>query len=259
MIKDAIERGYKRITLFLGGSATNDAGTGILHELGFRFLDKNNNELYPMGKNLGLIHSILYPDNSNYKLVSFNLLCDVDNPFYGPKGAARVYSPQKGATEKDVEILDAGLKSFADLILKTTGKDVQSISGAGAAGAVPGGLLSFLNSSILSGTDQFIQLTDYENRLSQVDCIITGEGCLDDQSLHGKLVQGVRKLAHKYNKNLYYLVGHCTLKNNDEFPSQNIYAITDYEKDHEKAMKNAEDHLQKMTLDFISNIQKHQK
>ena len=253
-IMHAINSGFRNITLFLGGSATNDAGTGILHALGYRFLDTTGKELYPCGENLIHISRIEATNDIRVSETQFLLLCDVDNPLYGPRGAAYVYAPQKGANHEDVLILDEGLRNFAKAVFDYNSMDIQQIEGAGAAGGVPGGLSAFLNARLVRGAEHLINITGLEKKLIQSDVIITGEGCLDNSSLNGKLPYTLFNLATKHDKDIYFIVGHCMLEDYSLIPKDHIYSISSIEPNQELAMSNAADHVRSLSAKLISKI-----
>lgn len=196
LIRDAILRGCRRFLVGIGGSATNDAGTGMLQALGFRFFDEKNRELGKGGKILDQIARI---DSSDVipelKGCDFIVACDVSNPFYGPQGAAYVYAPQKGADEAMVRDLDAGLKHFAQIIRKFTGKEVCDIPGAGAAGGLGGALLAFVGAELTPGIRMVLKAVNFEEKLNGAELVITGEGRLDSQTTMGKAPQGVLDIA----------------------------------------------------------------
>lgn len=198
MIKDAIGRGFKNINLFIGGSATNDAGIGIAYALGFSFLDYNGVVLKPIGMNLDRIHSIQNNSNKDFEDVEITVLCDVINPMYGPDGAAMVYASQKGASDEDILLLDSGLKSFAGLIKIERSIDLADHPGMGAAGAVSASLVALLNAKIENGFQMLSKLTEFENAITNSDLVITGEGKIDSTSFQGKVVGNVFRLCKKY-------------------------------------------------------------
>ena len=200
MIIDAINRGCRNIIMGIGGSATNDAGTGLLSALGFRFLDADKRVLEPVGRNLSRISSV--DETRKHQLleeVKFTLVCDVLNPMYGESGAAYVYGPQKGASPAGVKVLDEGLRHYAGLIKDTKGTDISTISGAGAAGGTGGGLLPFLNATLKSGIDAILDAQGFEQSLDNVDLVITGEGRLDVQTCMGKALNGILDRAKEKN------------------------------------------------------------
>lgn len=188
LIKDALDKGCTRFIVGIGGSATNDAGTGLLQALGFRFLDIHGNKLSTGGKILERIARI---DSSrkhpSLKNAHFIVACDVRNPFYGPNGAAHIYARQKGADDKMIAKLDQGMQSFANLILKETGKDIAQLPGSGAAGGIGGGMAALLNAELKPGADILLERVRFQEKIADADLIITGEGRMDRQSLMGKI------------------------------------------------------------------------
>jgi len=193
LIKHAIDKGAEKIILGLGGSATNDAGTGILSALGFQFADSKANALKPCGENLVAIEKIISP--ASVPNVKFVIACDVQNVLYGSLGAAFVYSPQKGADADAVILLDGGLKHFADVLEQKTGKDISAIPGTGAAGGIAAGLMSFFRVELKKGIDLIIEVSGIKKEISRADLLITGEGKIDEQTLQGKVVGEITSLA----------------------------------------------------------------
>lgn len=200
LILDALEKGARNIVLGIGGSATNDGGMGMAKALGYVFLDVNGNELEPVGKNLGKVKEIQKNEvNSKLLDAKIQVACDVNNPFYGENGAAKVYGAQKGASEEEIVLLDKGLQSFAKVLQTAFGVDVQQIAGAGAAGGLGGGAVVFLNAELASGVDLVMELAQFDAVLQGADWVITGEGQLDGQTLSGKTINGVVGSAKKYD------------------------------------------------------------
>lgn len=196
LISDAIKNGAKEIYLFIGGSATNDAGIGLLSALGYQFLDKSGDNIKPIGAALNDIMNI---DDSylNFDLDKINVtvVCDVTNPLFGPMGAAYIYGPQKGASAEDLEILDMGLVNFNNLVKSKYGKDLSNIEGGGAAGGIGAGAAGLLNAQLQPGIESVMNITGFKKLLKDIDLVITGEGKLDSQTLQGKVVDGVYQLA----------------------------------------------------------------
>lgn len=199
-IKDAICKGYRKFMIGLGGSATNDAATGILASLGYRFVGIDGNLLFPCGKNLVEICAVdstcAMPELNECR---FTLLCDVDVRFYGIEGAAYVFAPQKGADEVTVGLLDDGLRSFANILLETTGVDVQTLRYAGAAGGIGGTLCSMLGADAVCGIDAVIGMMGFDDVVAGADIVVTGEGRMDATTLLGKAPYGVCKWARRYD------------------------------------------------------------
>jgi len=193
MIRHAIERGAKKLILGLGGSATNDAGTGILTALGFQLLDEYDQPLSGCGGNLVHIRRIIPP--STLFDIQIDIAVDVQNVLYGPDGAAYVYAPQKGASPADVEFLDAGLKNFANLLPK----NIADIPGTGAAGGIAAGLMGFFDVSLHKGIRIVMESSGIQQQISGAGLVITGEGKIDGQSLYGKVVAEIATLAHSHH------------------------------------------------------------
>ncbi len=225
LILDAIERGCRELVIGLGGSATNDAGMGMLQALGFSFLDHNGVEVGFGGGALRQIHSIDWSSvHPLIKEVTFKIACDVNNPLYGKNGAAYIYGPQKGATPEIVEELDAGLEHFAQVTLSEYGKDIQSIAGAGAAGGLGAAFAGFLDAQLVSGVELLLDIVHIEDKLKHVDIVITGEGKLDGQTSMGKAPSGIAQVASKQNIPVIALAGGIT----EQASSLNDIGITSY-------------------------------
>lgn len=184
-IARACREGAKRVFLAIGGSATNDAGCGMAAALGWRFEDRDGKDFVPVGGTLDRIVSVLPPPHP--LAVSVTALCDVRNPLFGADGAAYVYAPQKGASAEDVEVLDRNLRHFNDLCA-AQGKDLSSVAGAGAAGGLGAGSIFFLDAKLQKGAETFFALTHMAEKIAAADLIVTGEGKIDSQTLHGKTV-----------------------------------------------------------------------
>ena len=187
LIKDAILRGAEEIILGLGGSATNDFGCGTAAALGVLFYNENGEAFIPTGGSLHQVSRIdvsnIPPELSNIKIT---LMCDVKNPVYGNNGAAFVYAPQKGADPDQVTLLDEGLKHICQVVKRDLCKDVSSVVGGGAAGAMAGGMVAFFNASIRMGIDVVLETVGFDGLLEGADAVFTGEGKMDSQSLQGK-------------------------------------------------------------------------
>lgn len=207
LIKHALQHGVLKIILGIGGSATNDGGIGMAAALGYRFLDVNGNELKPAGENLGRIHTIDATGKIPMSDIAIEVACDVTNYLTGAEGAARVYAPQKGATPEMVEALEKGMVHFASVVKQQLHLNLTTIKGGGAAGGMGAGCVLFLNARLRSGVELLLQYSHAEKYIAEADCIITGEGKLDSQSLQGKVVYGVAALANKYHKPVIALCG----------------------------------------------------
>ena len=200
MIKDALDKGYRNFIIGLGGSSTSDIGLGMLNSLGFRFLDKNKKELGIFGKDL---KDIKYIDDSLvderiYKS-KFKIACDVDNPLYGENGAAAIYGPQKGADKEIINILDEYAINFSKIVTEKYKTNYENISGVGAAGGLGYAFMSFLNGELSPGIDIIIDFLKLDEKMKDMDLAITGEGEINYQTMMGKALSGVAKVAKKYN------------------------------------------------------------
>lgn len=211
LIKDAIARGSRRFIIGIGGSATNDGGTGMLSALGYEFLDKNNNPIVLGAKGLKDLYKIK-TDNVIPELFecSFKIACDVTNPLCGEKGCSAVFAPQKGATEEMIKDMDAYLLKFSEIAKTVSDKADKDCAGAGAAGGLGFAFLSFTNATLKSGVEIVLEETDIENDIKDADIVVTGEGRLDSQTVMGKAPIGVAKLSKKYNKKVIAFSGCVT-------------------------------------------------
>ena len=200
LIKAALDRGCRKMIIGIGGSATNDGGAGMLQALGVKLLNQEGKEVGFGGGELNKIFRIdtKYLDNrlSETKVL---IASDVSNPLCGPKGAAQVYGPQKGATPEMIKKLDESLVYFAEIIKRDLNKDVKDIPGAGAAGGLGASLLAFLDAELRPGIEIIIKIVKLEQAIKDADLVITGEGKIDSQTIYGKAPIGVAKIAKKYN------------------------------------------------------------
>lgn len=199
LILAALERGVKSIILGIGGSATNDGGAGMMQALGAKLLDDQQNLLLPGGAALAqLAHIDLSAMDPRLQQVSVTAACDVDNPLCGAHGASAVFGPQKGATPEMVAQLDAALRHYGTLLEQATGREVINMPGAGAAGGMGAALLGMLNARLRPGIEIVIETLGLDEALRDADLVITGEGRLDSQSIHGKTPIGVARVAKRY-------------------------------------------------------------
>ncbi len=205
LIKAALKYGAQRILLAVGGSATVDGGLGAAMALGWKFLDHQDNPVPLGGAGLEKITKIVRPENLS--LVPVEVLCDVDNPLCGEHGAAKVYAPQKGATPQMVKQLEEGLAHLADLVRKQLQRDIDNVPGAGAAGGLTAGAIAFMNAIVVSGIETVMARSNLRAELESANWVITGEGSFDRQSLYGKVVSGILKIASKSRTRLAVLAG----------------------------------------------------
>ncbi len=251
LIADALEKGAHHIILGIGGSATNDGGMGMARALGYRFLDEAGNELQAIGADLAKLKTI---DGSKVdpklKNAKFEIACDVDNPLFGPNGAAHVYGYQKGATPETVIQLDKGLENFNEVSKSNRGLNLQDIPGAGAAGGLGAGGVFFLDAQLKSGISLVKQVAGFDEKIHGADWIITGEGKLDSQTFSGKVIKGV--LDSRTNQKLAVLCGYSEI-DSDDYGNHGIDYLAEtmpVAKSRSDSMKNAFKYLLKIAGDF---------
>ncbi|MFS0690189.1 glycerate kinase [Sporosarcina sp. 179-K 8C2 HS] len=258
LIKHALDNGYRKFIIGLGGSATNDGGAGILQALGMRLLNKEGIELPKGGGGLEHIHSI---DRENWDTriaeSEFLIASDVKNPFVGGDGASAVFGPQKGASPADVDSLDRNLRKFADAIEKETGIALHSKEGAGAAGGAGGAFQAFFNCEMRQGIDVVLEAIDFEKHVKDADLIITGEGKTDMQTFSGKTPFGIAKVAHREGKPVILISGAVDEESRDALTPlfTEVHAIMDEHVSVEEAIADAFNLLRKKTkkvMEFIT-------
>lgn len=226
MIADAIKQGCRNFIIGVGGSATNDAGIGMMQALGVRFTDETGNEVEKGGKSLSAIRSI----DTQYQLTelqdcTFHIATDVTNPFYGPQGAAHIFGSQKGGDEEQIEILDKGMKHLAGLILETSGKDIERLPGAGAGGGMGGGCIAFLQANISSGIELIMDYLHFNEIIRGADLVITGEGKIDQQTLFGKVPVGIARTAASQHIPVIAITGQLDITADKELREAGLSAI----------------------------------
>lgn len=207
LILAAAQSGAHRIVIGIGGSATNDGGAGMARALGYRFLDRDGNDLPEGGAALARLHHLDGQTDPRMIRPSIEVACDVRNPLLGPEGASAIYGPQKGATPEMVAELDAALANFADVIEAFVGRNVRDVPGAGAAGGLGAGLIAFLDARLRSGAELVLDATRFADRVRGADLVITGEGRVDAQSAYGKLTQAVTDAARREGVRVAMVVG----------------------------------------------------
>ena len=196
MIRHALDAGFRSFIIGIGGSATNDAGAGMAQALGVRLLDERRSELPLGGAAVARLEQVDVAGlDPRVRESQFLVACDVNNPLTGPEGASAVYGPQKGATPDMVAELDAALGHFASIVHRELGADVDGIPGAGAAGGLGAGLIAFLDAQLKTGVDIVLDVVSLERHLEGADLVITGEGCLDRQTIYDKAPIGVAARA----------------------------------------------------------------
>lgn len=258
LIRHALEHGCRDFIIGIGGSATNDAGLGMLQALGFLFLDEDGNILETGGR---ILHRVVAIDSSKahpaLKKSRFTIACDVRNPFCGPEGAAFIFARQKGADDAMIEKLDTGMQSFARLIYSVIGKDITHVSGAGAAGGLGGAFLAFFNAELKPGVELLLQTLNFREIIKDADLIITGEGKADRQSVMGKVPFGILEEATKQHIPVVLVAG-CVedteVLNRAGF--QGVFSIVPASMSLETAMKpdRAKENICRTVARIISNL-----
>ena len=199
-ISEALDEGFRKFIVGIGGSATNDAGAGMAQALGANLLDDRGNTISFGGAALISLQTVDISNmDSRIKDSKFLVACDVSNPLTGEEGASAVYGPQKGATPEMVQRLDDALSNFATVVKKDLKKDVSEMSGAGAAGGLGAGMMAFMGAELKAGVDIVLDTVNLRDKLSSVDLVITGEGGMDFQTIYNKAPIGVARIASEHN------------------------------------------------------------
>lgn len=210
LIRHALDQGVTKLIIGLGGSATNDGGVGMLAALGARFTNADGDPIQLTGGGLReLTHIDLQDFDPRLQHCDILVACDVNNPLCGDKGASAVFGPQKGATPEDVQLLDGALRQFGLLTEKVTGKMVLESAGAGAAGGMGAALLAYTQARLRPGIEIVLETVQLAHQVSDADLVITGEGRIDSQTVHGKTPMGVAKVAKRFDVPVLALCG-CT-------------------------------------------------
>jgi len=258
LIKAASESGARRVFLCVGGSATVDGGAGCLQALGWRLLDAGGRELSPPVKGADLQRIARLEPPANPPVIDLQILCDVDNPLLGPRGAAPVFGPQKGASPDEVQQLAAGLESWAGVLKEATGREVADVPGAGAAGGLPAGLFCTLAARLAAGFDVLAEAVDLRNKLSGCDWCLTGEGRLDEQTFGGKVVAGVTRCAAEAGVPTAAFVGAAVLRARETLEqlarrlgTAAIRIISPRGLSHEAALAQTASNLRREVADFV--------
>ena len=196
IIVSALNKGFRKFIVGIGGSATNDAGAGMAQALGIKLIDREGRNLVFGGAALQNLSAIDTSSIDQRVLESnFQIACDVNNPLTGPEGASAVYGPQKGATEENVRQLDSALGVFAEVTKRDLGKDISNLEGAGAAGGLGAGMIAFVEGHLRAGVDIVLDTVNLAEKLESADLVITGEGSIDFQTVYNKAPVGVARMA----------------------------------------------------------------
>ncbi|NLC39139.1 MAG: glycerate kinase [Clostridia bacterium] len=261
LIKGALDAGCRRLVIGVGGSATNDGGLGMAQALGGLFLDGSGRPLAFGGGELSKLERIdLQGLDPRLRGMEILVACDVDNPLWGPNGAAAVFAPQKGADPEMVCRLDEGLKHLADVMRRELGRDVGDLPGAGAAGGLGAALLAFLGASLQPGIEVMAAVTGLEEKIAGADLVITGEGNTDYQTARGKAPVGVGRIARKYGVPVIALSGGLGLDVERVYEAglDAVFSIMPGPLTLEEAMERAPELLKKATANLIRLLLKWQ-
>ena len=246
LINAALDRGCDKLIVGLGGSATNDGGMGMMKALGAQFLDQEGVQLTADVRALLQLERIdlrhLDPRLDKTEIV---VACDVDNPLCGENGASMVFGPQKGATEEDIAVLDQALTRYGDILSANAGRDIASEPGAGAAGGMGAAFIGLIDAVLKPGVDIVIEIVDLANSLVDANLVITGEGRIDNQTIHGKTPTGVAKVAKSCNLPVICITG--SVEDGADFTHQlgidEIYSVTEGDYDLTEVLIEAEHKL----------------
>ena len=256
LIAHALDAGYRKFIIGLGGSATNDAGIGMLQALGMKFIDANGVELGPGTVALNGLSKI-DPHGFDKRIMEsrFLIASDVENPLIGPHGASVVFGPQKGATPEMVQTLDAILLSFADIVERFTGTALHHKKGAGAAGGAGGAFQAFFLGEMKRGIDVVLEAVGFEEQLLDADLVLTGEGKTDVQSLSGKTPIGIAELAGRHGKPVILISGMIDEADRDQLAPYftEVHAVTDDGISPEESMANAFDYVKVKSRKVMEN------
>ena len=257
LICDALNRGCRKFLVGIGGSATNDAGMGMLHALGYRFKDASGIELDPVGGSMIKVASIdMAGRHPALSEAQFIVACDVKAPLYGPEGAAYVFAPQKGADEDMVSSLDEGLYRFAEVAEATMGYDCSGFEGAGAAGGLGFAFMQFLGARLEKGVEMVLDGVHFDELIDGSDLIITGEGCIDHQTLTGKTPYGVAQHAARYGIPVVAIGGMVTLEQSESRDAgfHDVIQVTPADLPLEEALKpaTAEENIYRAIISLLS-------
>ncbi|HLQ99272.1 MAG TPA: glycerate kinase [Sphingobacterium sp.] len=256
LLLHALDQGVRQFIIGMGGSATVDGGCGILYALGVKFLDRKKNELKPIPNELKHMEYVdISGLDERLKYCEIKILCDVDNFLLGDQGAAAIFGPQKGASEKDVKTLDQFLQKFNAIVKGNIDKDMTTLVSGGTAGGAAASMHAFANAELVNGINYFLKITHFENEIKKADWLITGEGSLDEQTLSGKGPYGVAILAKKQHIRTIAFAGKIPLNPSKElldlFPI--LVPINNEAVSLENALKNTRKNLQR-TAEMIGNI-----
>lgn len=248
LILKAMDAGARRILIGIGGSATNDGGTGMAQALGIRFMDSAGHMLDGCGENLSRIASLdIAQLDPRIRQCEIAAICDVNNPLTGASGATRIYGPQKGADPEMVDILEEGMCSYKKLLERFTGKDADAIPGSGAAGGMGAAIALLLGGMLKPGIEAVLNTVNFDSLVADADIVITGEGRIDEQSVYGKVPFGIAKRCKGLKAKVFALAG--SISGNPaalyEAGIDGIYPIVSEPCSQEEALNDAEEKMRR--------------
>ncbi len=249
ILNHVLGQGFKKIILGLGGSCTTDMGLGIAYAIDYKFLDHMGSEVIPCGGTLSQIMKIVAP--ATKPDFDLTILCDIDNPLYGPKGAAYIFGPQKGANPTQVIELDQGLRHISKIMTTQLGRDISTLRGGGSAGGIAAGLTAlFPNAKLCSGFDYLGEKLDLPSKVKSADLVISGEGKLDHTSLNGKLIGKLSELCIQHEVPLDIVCGVSSLMKKEliQHHIRHVYQVIDMAQDPKDAMENAKQYIESITF-----------
>lgn len=256
LIGAALDAGAERLIIGIGGSVTNDGGAGMIQALGGRLLDNSGREMAGGGALSQLASIDVGGLDSRLRNVKLEVACDVDNPLTGPKGATAVFGPQKGATADMLDVLDQNVSHFADMTEKELGSTFRDTEGAGAAGGLGWSLLTYLQADLKRGIDIVLEAVDFENIVQDADLVITGEGRIDSQTVHGKTPIGVAKAAKSYDVPVIGIAGSVS-RDSDAVYQHGIdalFSIVPGAVPLEDAFEHAAEYMERTARDIAASI-----
>ncbi|MBS0851325.1 MULTISPECIES: glycerate 2-kinase [Leclercia] len=257
LILAALDKGARNIIIGIGGSATNDGGAGMVQALGARLVDANGTDIgYGGGSLVALNHIDTSGLDPRLKHCAIRVACDVTNPLVGETGASRIFGPQKGATEAMIVELDTNLGHFADVIKASLRIDVKNMPGAGAAGGMGAALTAFLGAELRSGIEIVTQALHLEEHIHDCTLVVTGEGRLDSQSIHGKVPVGVASVAKKYHKPVIGIAGSLTrdVAVVHQYGIDAVFSVLNSIGTLEEAFRNASDNIYRASRNVAATL-----
>lgn len=255
LIRHALDAGFRDFVIGLGGSATNDGGTGLLRALGMRFLDASGEALLPGARALDELYAIdAHSFDPRIQDCRFVIASDVDNPLIGPNGASHIFGPQKGATGEMAKSLDRKLSHYADIVEKETGISLHHLPGAGAAGGAGGALLAFFPAVMKRGIDVVLEASGFSGSVASSDLIFTGEGKSDRQTLSGKTAFGIAQMAAVHSKPVILLSGTIDPESRGDLERffEEVHSVAGGDITEKQSMDNAYIHLRKRAAEILT-------